>query len=207
MRLNGIVIERLGHGSNCETSHPQTSSLESFFTFESTVYLQSLLAELISDDYILIGNSDGSTISLQYAATSPKGLLAVVALAPHVYIEEVTVDGVREACQDIEKLQSKIASFHDEPTILIERWQDLWTPSALTWSILDSVAKIPCPTLVVQGSEDQFASMKQFDSMTQTIPKVESWTPHADHFLTARIPDALHEKIQIFTNPLLNRGA
>jgi len=49
------------------------------------------------DDAILIGHSDGGSISLIFAATWPEKVRGIITEAAHVFVEEVTLAGIREA--------------------------------------------------------------------------------------------------------------
>ncbi len=56
--------------------------------------LPALLHRLDARLPVLIGHSDGASIGLIYAAHRP--VSALVLLAPHVFVEEITVESIRE---------------------------------------------------------------------------------------------------------------
>jgi pimeloyl-ACP methyl ester carboxylesterase len=57
--------------------------------------LNDLLKELNINDIILFGHSDGGTIALIFAAKYPEKVKATLCEAGHIFVEEITVKGVK----------------------------------------------------------------------------------------------------------------
>ena len=60
---------------------------------EALDVLPRLLAATGIDEPVLLGHSDGASIALIHAASHP--VRAVVALAPHVFVEELCLAEIR----------------------------------------------------------------------------------------------------------------
>ena len=59
--------------------------------------LPELLEKLEISRPLLVGHSDGATIALLYAAQQERPLEGAVAIAPHVFVEDVSIEGIRRA--------------------------------------------------------------------------------------------------------------
>ena len=77
--------------------------------------LPALLAALDAPEPVLVGHSDGASIALVHAARHPVSGLAL--LAPHVFVEEVTVEAIRVTRREFEEggLRARMARHHDDP--------------------------------------------------------------------------------------------
>ena len=79
-----VAFSRYGHGQSDRPPKPRTPS---FMHEEAREVLPALLSELGLEDPVLVGHSDGASIALIYAAE--REVSAVVAIAPHVFVEEM----------------------------------------------------------------------------------------------------------------------
>ncbi len=167
---DGVVYDRRGHGQSSAVREPRDLD---FYRSEAEVYLRGLLDELNVRRPILFGHSDGATIALKYASSFPEETVAVVSEAAHVIIEEITLEGIREAKQiyATTDLGTKLARYHGDKTDAVFRaWADTWlAPGLAKWNMLDDLRKITCPVLVVQGEDDQYGSRLQVDSITNHV--------------------------------------
>ncbi len=93
-RCAGIVYDRTGYGrSSAWPSDPGVRYME----IEADLVLPRLLAALGVEDCVLVGHSDGGTIALNYAASDPEPLRAVVTLAAHAINEPICVEAIAQA--------------------------------------------------------------------------------------------------------------
>ena len=86
-----VAFSRFGHGSSQPPPAPRTPR---FFHEEALEVLPALLPPLDAREPILVGHSDGASIGLIHAAHHP--VTGLVLLAPHVFVEDVTVESIRE---------------------------------------------------------------------------------------------------------------
>ncbi|MBR9976063.1 MAG: alpha/beta hydrolase [Bacteroidetes bacterium] len=166
--LDGIVYDRVGHGRSSPMRRPRDSG---FYREEAELYLRGLLKELNVRRPLLFGHSDGATLALTYASAFPDEVEGVVSEAAHVVIEDITVDGIREAqaLYGTTDLRDKLSRYHAEKTdAVFSAWADSWLDPALAdWDMLGDLRGIRCPVLVVQGSEDQYGSRRQVDLIVE----------------------------------------
>ena len=119
---------------------------------------------------ILVGHSDGASIALIHAASHP--VRAVVAMAPHVFVEELGLDEIRKARTAYETggLRERMARHHRDPDAAFYGWNDVWLhPDFPRWSIEDVLPEIDCPVLLIQGTEDQYGTMEQLDRIEAAV--------------------------------------
>lgn len=168
----GLVYDRLGYGR----SDPLTKPRSIFYLHEYTlIEMPQVFAHLLEGrQYIVVGHSDGGSLALMHAATQPAGLLGVVTEAAHVFVEDITLDGIRTALQAWEagKLRG-LERYHGAKTSAIfHAWADTWlAPPFAQWNIEGVLASIACPLLALQGEGDQYGSAAQLDSIAARAPQ------------------------------------
>jgi pimeloyl-ACP methyl ester carboxylesterase len=142
----------------------------------------------------LFGHSDGGSIAL-IAATVRARYAGVIALAPHVFVEETTLRGVAAmgAAAADGRLLQRLARHHDDPEGVFHRWHDTWLdPAFRDWNIEPLLAGITCPVLAIQGTDDEYGTMEQVERLGRAVPRCMvrelarcGHAPHRDH------PDAV----------------
>ena len=122
---------------------------------------------------ILIGHSDGGTIALLYAARFPERPRAVIAEASHVFVEEATLIGIREAARLYETadLRQRLSRYHGEQTDrMFCGWRDEWLlPQFDQWNIEASLPAVRCPVLIVQGEADEYGTLDQVEAVRRGV--------------------------------------
>lgn len=167
---DGVVYDRQGHGRSSPVTKPRRLD---FYRLEAETFLIGLLDALNIRRPLLVGHSDGATIALTFASMFPERTVAVVSEAAHVIIEEITLQGIREARTQYAStdLPVKLARYHGDRTdALFTAWADTWLDPGLSdWDMLPALRAITCPVLVVQGSEDAYGSRRQVDLIDQNV--------------------------------------
>ncbi len=185
----GLVYDRQGYGKSSTLNQKRNIHyLHEYALFELPAVISALIPR---QSYILIGHSDGGSIGLITAAAQPPQLKAVITEAAHVFVEEITLEGIRLADQAYNegKLQS-LDKYHGSNTHqLFKAWSDTWLSAAFKhWSIEYLLPSINCPLLVIQGCDDQYGSERQVRTIcAQSRSKAESvlvpncaHSPHAE---------------------------
>jgi len=183
--VNALLYSRYGYGKSDALGGPRRPG---YLHDEALKTLPELLDRLAVERPILFGHSDGASIALLYAGShSPR---AVVAVAPHVFVEAVALDGVRAIRNGYERggLRAKLAHYHDDPDSAFYGWNDIWGSDEFRdWCIEEALAGIECPVLAVQGLQDEYATMQQLDRMAGKIRRLETLkmdhcrhSPHRD---------------------------
>jgi pimeloyl-ACP methyl ester carboxylesterase/GNAT superfamily N-acetyltransferase len=158
-----VAFSRYGHGQSDPPAKPRTPA---FMHEEALEVLPELLARLNIRAPVLVGHSDGASIALIYAAQHP--VEAVVAIAPHVFVEDVClreIERARTAYLETD-LRGKLARHHRDPDAAFFGWNDVWLdPAFPQWDITEEVTRITCPLLLIQGERDQYGTMAQLDAI------------------------------------------
>ena len=161
--LSGVVFERRGYGYSDAVHHQRT---DRYLHEAALCELPEFIEQVVQKHpLILVGHSDGGSIALLYAAAFPEHVEGVITMAAHVYNEEVTIQGVKEAREAWNNGKLKgLEVFHAEKTekVFLD-WNDTWQTEAFrTWNIeKDIVSRSSYPALIIQGEDDQYGSPEQ----------------------------------------------
>jgi pimeloyl-ACP methyl ester carboxylesterase len=162
-----IAYSRFGHGSSDPPPAPRTPA---FFHEEAYDVLPEVLRQLEVDEPILVGHSDGASIALVHAgAHHGQGL---VLLAPHVVVEDVTLEAIRQtrAAFETGDLRERLARHHDDPDLAFRGWCDVWLePAFRTWTLEPDAERIDCPVLLLQGDDDPYGTLGQLDRIEARV--------------------------------------
>jgi pimeloyl-ACP methyl ester carboxylesterase len=165
-----IVYSRLGHGDSDPAPLPRTPR---FMHDEALGTLPALLDRLELERPVLIGHSDGASIALIHAGRAGRPLSGLVAIAPHVFVEDVSVTSIVEARRAFDEtdLRERMARYHRDAEATFRGWNDIWLePRFRGWNIEDVLPGIACPVLVVQGAGDQYGTLAQVDAIERGVP-------------------------------------
>jgi pimeloyl-ACP methyl ester carboxylesterase len=165
-----LVYSRQGYGH----SDPVTKRDARYLHDEALIVLPEVLAATGVREPILVGHSDGASIALLYAGLAPERhrVRAVASMAAHVIYEPESLASMRKARRDFAagKLRAALARHHDDVDGAFHGWADLWDDeSLLSWSIVDCLAGIEAPTLVIQGTGDEYGTLRQVDLICEGV--------------------------------------
>ncbi len=106
-----LVYERLGYGSSDALNEQRTVR---YLHDEALISLPEILEQCNIHDAILIGHSDGGSIALIYAAVHGDKICGVITEAAHVFVEDVTINGILRAVKQYETtgLKNRLYQFH-----------------------------------------------------------------------------------------------
>jgi len=160
------VYSRYGSGhSDLLTGDRQVTYMHQ----EALQSLPDLLAQLKIENPILIGHSDGGSIALIYTGVHDR-VLGLVLLAPHVFVEDLSVASIAEARVKFEttNLPEKLARHHRDAGRTFWGWNNIWLhPDFRRWNIEEYLPRITCPILAIQGVEDQYGTMAQVQAIAR----------------------------------------
>ncbi|RDJ98322.1 alpha/beta fold hydrolase [Paraburkholderia lacunae] len=204
--MRGLVYSRPGYGGSTPRAHHVKWPVD-FMTAQARDILPALLDALAIDmeerkRMWVIGHSDGGSIALLYAALFPDALAGAVAIAPHVFVEDISVESIAQTKELYETtdLRRKLSRYHADVDSAFYGWNDIWlNPAFRAWNITGELAGIRKPLLAVQGDDDNYGTMAQIDTIAERVPHAElvkldacGHSPHRD------APDALNEAIAAF---------
>lgn len=134
---------------------------------EALQSLPALLSQLEIENPILVGHSDGGSIAIIHAGAHDR-VRGLVLLAPHVFVEPLSVASIADARVKFEttNLAEKLARHHRNARRTFWEWNDIWLhPEFRSWNIEEYLPRITCPMLVIQGLEDQYGTMAQVEAI------------------------------------------
>lgn len=173
LKMPGLVYDRVNYGrSESDDTFWDTDFLER----EAVEVLPYLLTSYnVNKKLILIGHSDGATIALIYAAKHPLSVAGVVAIAPHIFVERKTLNGIKNLVGEYTKgdLRQKLAKYHQNIDKLFSNWSSIWLSKRFRrWNITELLRLIKCPVLVIQGGNDEFATISHIKHIQRSIEKI-----------------------------------
>jgi pimeloyl-ACP methyl ester carboxylesterase len=194
-----LTYSRFGHGHSDPLEAPRRVD---FMHQEALQVLPELLDGLGVERPILLGHSEGSSIALIYAGGSGRRVPGLIALAPHVVVEDATVAGIRNAKTIFETtdLPQKLAGHHADPEATFRGWNDIWLdPGFRNWNIEEFLPRIACPILAIQGEDDEYGTMEQVDRIARLAADVDLVKlPDCAHFPHRDQPEAVIKAIVRF---------
>lgn len=182
---NALLYDRWGYGR----SEVRPEFADGFLE-DAALTLAALLQQLELERVHLIGHSDGASIALIYAAANPARVASLTAAAPHTFVEPEAQDGIRRHLipekpgAGFEWLRRQHG---DKAEALLTNWTSRWTSERQSrWDMRESLSRIVCPILVVQGDRDEYATLAQVSEIETRAARAESWIVpdcgHVPHF-------------------------
>jgi pimeloyl-ACP methyl ester carboxylesterase len=145
--------------------------------------------------------SDGGTIALMFAARFPGRVRAMVCAGAHIYVENKAIRGLVHAEGVFEHRIAKMG-LKETPRIRSQRaWFQRWLHAdAGLLSMEDRLSAITCPTLIIQGAEDEYAETSHAERIAEGIEGSELWIVEgARHWIHGgEHADAFIEKVMVF---------
>jgi pimeloyl-ACP methyl ester carboxylesterase len=199
-----IAWSRIGHG----WSDPSTEPFEPDYMHREADRVPMLMDALGLKRATLLGHSDGGSIALIAAARFPDRVAALILEAPHVCVEQLTVDSIAALRQtDLEtELEAKLAKHHRDPGEVFWRWNNIWLDARFReWSIEALLPAINARTLMVQGQDDEYGTIRQLDLIERGIVNAErvelascGHSPHRDQAeaVLAAVAEFLHDAVR-----------
>jgi pimeloyl-ACP methyl ester carboxylesterase len=162
-----LVYSRAGHGFSDVPSEPRTPR---FMHDEALAVLPGVLDAAGVHEPVLVGHSDGASIALIHAAAHP--VRALVLLAPHVFVEDLSVASIAEARDAFAttSLRERMARHHRDAEATFRLWNDIWlAPEFRDWNIEDVLPAITAPVLLIQGQHDQYGTLAQVETVRDGV--------------------------------------
>jgi len=192
-----FVYSRAGYGQSERTEMPRPIR----YMHDEAGLLPDVLEAAGVEDPVLIGHSDGASISIIHAGSGGKAR-ALVLLAPHVFAEEMGLRSIAKAREAYERgdLRQRLAKHHKDVDAAFWGWNRPWLdPEFRQWDLEEFLPRIQVPILVVQGEDDEYGTQAQIEAIQRGAGDVEvlllqrcGHSPHRDQ------PDATQRGISSF---------
>jgi pimeloyl-ACP methyl ester carboxylesterase len=160
-----LVYSRYGNGFSdvlAEARDPR------YMHHEALTVLPALLDAYDIATPILVGHSDGASIAIIFAGAYPARVAGLVLEAPHVFVEDVSVRSISEIGREFadRHLRARLAKYHADVDRTFWGWNDIWLhPEFRSWNIEASLVSIAAPILCIQGSDDEYGTLAQIDTI------------------------------------------
>ncbi|PLX40182.1 MAG: alpha/beta hydrolase [Deltaproteobacteria bacterium] len=170
--LEVFAYSRAGYGASdpCEVPRPLDYMEEAGLNEVPEVIKRAGIGE-----HILLGHSDGGTISLVYAGgTEAGGLLGVVTFAAHLFAEEEGLSSIRQARGNylFGDLKEGLRKYHGENVdCAFWGWNLAWLhPDFKEWNVERFLQGVTVPLLAVQGYNDEYGTLAQIEAIINGAP-------------------------------------
>jgi pimeloyl-ACP methyl ester carboxylesterase len=122
---------------------------------------------------VLYGHSDGASIALISSGSGAVSPAALVLQAPHVFVEDLTVTNIAALRTPYKSgdLRQRLLKHHGSNTDpLFEAWTRVWLNKEFRrWNIEDTLPAIACPTLIIQGRDDEYGTLRQVEAVAAGV--------------------------------------
>lgn len=160
----GLVYSRFGYGGSAPFARPRPAR---FLDGEALEILPQILDRLGIRMPVLVGQSDGASIALIYAAAHPWDVAGLILESPHVFAEQATLDGIvriQARLRQDEDFREKFGRFHPDAISVVNDWAQAWlAPAFRDWTIEPDLPAIICPILVLQAEHDPYGTLIHLD--------------------------------------------
>ena len=204
----GLVYSRPGYGRSTPRATDEHWAPD--FMHQQALEVLPALFDALGIDCLrnppwLFGHSDGGSIALIHAAHFPDRVAGSIVVAPHIFVEDISVRSIEAARQAFEQgdLRARLARHHDDPDSAFGGWNGAWlSPEFRSWSLAAELPRLNCPLLAVQGEDDEYGTLAQIRGIAEAAPQTRllelahcGHSPHRDQ------PEALIAAVQRFVQP------
>jgi len=166
--LSGFVFSRPGYGRSTPRPANERWAVD-FMHRQAEEVLPALFAATGIDRPWLFGHSDGGSIALIHAGAHDR-VRGLVLLAPHVFVEDLSVASIAEAKTKFATtdLAEKLSRHHRDAAGTFWGWNNIWLhPDFRRWNIEEYLPRITCPILAIQGVDDRYGTMAQVQAIAR----------------------------------------
>jgi pimeloyl-ACP methyl ester carboxylesterase len=202
-----FAYSRAGYGHSSPVTLPRPID---YMHIEALEVLPKLLDAIGFRRGLLLGHSDGASISAIYAGSHQDHRVQGIALiAPHFIVEDISVQsiaGIRTAYETA-GLKAKLARWHKDVDNAFYGWNGAWLdPKFRNWDISEYLAYIRVPVAVIQGEGDQYGTMRQVEIIREECycPVDVTMLPAAGHSPHREAPEATLDAITQFASAVLH---
>jgi pimeloyl-ACP methyl ester carboxylesterase len=202
-----FVYSRAGYGGSSPVPLPRPLD---YMQVEALEVLPKVLDAIGFRRGILLGHSDGASIAAIYAGgVQDHRIRAVVMMAPHFVVEDISVRSIAEIRTAYEQggLKTKLARWHRDVDNAFHGWNGAWLdPKFRDWDISSALAYIRVPVLIVQGEDDQYGTLRQIEIAEEECycPLEVKIIPGAAHSPYREAPEATLKAMADFINRVLS---
>jgi pimeloyl-ACP methyl ester carboxylesterase len=199
--LRGLVFSRYGYGNSTPRPSAERWPVD-FMQRQAHEVLPLFLDAVGVERPWLFGHSDGGSIALLYAARYPDRVSGIAVVAPHIFVEDITVGNIRKAREQYMQhdLRARLGRHHADVDSAFWGWNDVWLdPAFRAFNIEADLPAIACPVIALQGVDDEYGTLEQIRGIQRRVPATRivvlaqcGHSPHRDQ------PQALIQEVAQF---------
>ena len=180
-----LIYSRQGYGRSSPVALPLPLD---YLDVAGPDELARVLDAVELEHVVLVGHSDGASIALAYAARQDPRVHGVVVLAPHVDVEQASIEGVQRTVKAYARgdLRERLHAYHgDNLDGVFRGWSETWlNPAFAAWNLHGALPQIHVPLLAIQGRDDEFATPAQLETIARETggPHQTMLLDHCRHF-------------------------
>jgi pimeloyl-ACP methyl ester carboxylesterase len=163
-----FAYSRGGYGNSDPVKLPRPLD---YMHREAVDVLPSVLDAIGFKDGMLLGHSDGASITAIHAGTfNDPRVRGVGLIAPHFFTEPGGLAAIAEARAQYENgdLRDRLAKYHADVDNAFRGWCDAWLdPGFESWNIEAFIGAIRSPILAIQGRDDQYGTLSQVEALAK----------------------------------------
>jgi pimeloyl-ACP methyl ester carboxylesterase len=169
-----FVYSRAGYGGSSPVALPRPLD---YMQREAKAVLPNLLEAIGFRRGVFVGHSDGASIAAVYAGgVQDHRVRGLALLAPHFFVEEFSLREIERAKERYASggLREKLARHHADVDVAFKGWNDAWLDPDFpkVFDIVEPLAYIRVPILIVQGEDDPYGTARQIE-----VAKEECYCP------------------------------
>jgi pimeloyl-ACP methyl ester carboxylesterase len=161
-----FVYSRQGYGQSDPVELPRPLD---FMNREAQDVLPQILDQMGFQHGILLGHSDGATISAIYAGSvQDHRVRGLILMSPHFFTEPGGLAEIAKSTQAFETggLREKMQKYHRDAGGAFYGWNRVWLdPDFEDWNVAEVIDFLRIPTLAVQGRDDQYGTLAQIQEI------------------------------------------
>jgi pimeloyl-ACP methyl ester carboxylesterase len=179
-----FAYTRSGYGASDPTVLPRPMS---YMHDEALTVLPRVLDAAEIRRAVLLGHSDGGSIAAIYAGgVADTRVLGVVLIAAHFIVEDINIASIAAIKSSYEQgdLRQRLARYHRDVDMAFYGWNGAWLdPRFRNFDITDYIGRIRVPLLALQGEDDPYGTVAQFQVLQRTAhcPLQMQMIPGARH--------------------------
>ena len=171
--FRGLVYSRPGYGRSTPRAADESWDIDFMHRQAHEVLPAFFEAIGLRERPWLFGHSDGGSIALLYAARFARQVAGIIAMAPHIFVEDRTVANIEIARRAYEEtdLRGRLARYHDDVDSAFRGWNRIWLHAPFRrWNIEAELGAIDCPVLAMQGVDDEYGTLAQIRGIAARVP-------------------------------------
>lgn len=166
--LGVFVYSRAGYGASSPSILPKAMD---YMTEEAIDILPKVLNAINAQKIILLGHSDGATISAIYTGSVEDfRVRGLILMAPHFFTEPEGLEAIQNIKQEYETgdLKARLAKYHDNVNCAFWGWCNAWLdPNFVEWNVTEVIDYFRVPILAVQGRDDPYGTLAQINEVEE----------------------------------------